>query len=146
MDPRIQPTIDLGPPFPVKIDGLPPYRLEPGKWYLAWRCRECEGVVAVMDDPTCGAIRVRLEGRGVVYFTCRCCGSIEVQTPGECVQYQRAPGVRQRHRVVDKQTSGANSVPFGPRLTLAERTYRVAVTDSGEVPAQGSGIKLMVGA
>lgn len=104
--------IDLESPTPVWVKAMPVAELQPDHWYLGWRCNACRHVAAIEHDPTCGALRIQLQGRAVVCFRCRNCQSVEIQTPAQSVQYHREPGWGRGDRVVaNGESCGLNTLP-----------------------------------
>jgi hypothetical protein len=75
--------------------------LEVGRWYVGWRCAACNWPAALFDDPSAGAIRMRVVGTGCIVFRCPLCSVIVVGIANRPIQFRHG-GWMQRLVAADR--------------------------------------------
>ena len=87
MSPDFSPTIDLGHGH-MWLVAPALATLEVDRWYVGWRCAACNWTVALFDDPSAGAIKMRISGPGCIVFHCPLCSGIAVGIAHRSIQFR----------------------------------------------------------
>jgi hypothetical protein len=67
-------------------------QLDPGSWYLGFRCQACHETFAILDDPT-NAGEVEPMGSGLFEVDCPVCAASNRYSAGDMLVFQSATGM-----------------------------------------------------